>query len=290
MTESDAALSTMIADPAQGPQVADVLMAELGRVLEAIGEQDVSGVPYSDSELARRVGALGTATDQLARLSATSGYWAPVETARLWPQVLAALLGSRERGTGLRFWLELVAYPALLVLYAFGLGASIGRRHEALALALTAPAPSTSDRWEPAIIQVNSASFHEDMATKMPGAKSRRWALSDHLFEASRPWFADIVPLDALFEREFDRFEILASLVYFDLQRGEDKRGWSPIGRFARHGRYDQQISQELIAEARRVATETNLLGSLVVADGDRVAATLAGFDHHVTRALAQVW
>jgi hypothetical protein len=203
---------------------------------------------------------------------------------------LAALLGARDRGNGVPVWLELISYPALLVEYAFGLGASIGRRHDALACVLTAPTPDPLNRWQPAVLQLNCTSLHESYAIKLEGASSRIWPLSDHLYSVTRPWFTKIVPLDALFEREFDRFEILASLVYYDLERGDKERGWSPIGRFARHGRYDTAIAGELIDEARRAVTETRLLADLAASDGDRAEVTLAGFDEHITKALRQVW
>lgn len=279
-----------IADPTRGPLVAGMVRTELDRVVVAISADDVSSVPFSEPELMRRAEALYAATERLASMSALAGYWAPDSTARLWPHALAALLGARDRGSGLSVWLDLIGYPGLLVLYAFGLGASISRRYGTLATILASPVPDEHQQRRPAIVVVNSAYLREDVAVKLSGAKSARWPLSDHLLSAARPWFADVVPSDALFEREFDRFELLASLVYFDLERGDGDRAWSPIGRFARFGRYDHAIFDELLAETRLAATQSGLLESLGRPDEDRAAKTLAGFREHLAKAFAQVW
>jgi hypothetical protein len=292
MTSEDplAPFRAEIADPVLGPTIAQHVLGELEPIVQAIGADDVSGqVPYTDEEFVRRSAALAGATDRLARMSAMAGRWAPIETARAWPQLLSALLGVRDRGNGLHAWLELLAYPALLVEYAFGLGASIGRRYDNLALVLTAPTPDERQEWQPAVLQLNPASMEERFAIKLPGAKPR-WPLSNHLLSLGRPWFTEIVASDALFDREFDRFEVLICLVFYDLQRADKDRAWSPIGRFARYGHWDRAIHEELIREGRQVATTSNLLAALSSGDTDRLTTTMAGFEEHVRKVLGQIW
>ena len=289
-SEPPETLSAGIADPTRGPEIAELVFHELAPIFAAIRADDVGPqVPFSDEELLRRSGALASATDRLARLSALAGRWAPIETARLWSQALAALLGVRDRGNGFPPWLEMLQYPALLVEYAFGLGATIGRRYDNLAIVLTAPTPDARKDWLPAALQLNPATIDERVAIKLPGGKPR-WPLSDHLMTVARPWFAEMVPSDALFDREFDRFEVLLCLVCYDLRRADKERTWAPIGRFARFGHYDRAIHDELIGESRQDATTSALLDALRAGDPDRLATSMSGFEEHVRRILGQIW
>jgi hypothetical protein len=279
-----------IADPRRGPAIAELVFRELAPIIAAIGADEVGPqVPFSDEELIRRSGALASATDRLARLSALAGRWAPIETARLWPQALAALLDVRDRGNGFPPWLEMLQYPALLAEYAFGLGATIGRRYDNLAIVLTAPTPDARRDWVPAALQLNPATIDERVAIRLPGGKPR-WPLSDHLMAVARPWFVEMVPSDALFDREFDRFEVILCLVCYDLRRADKERTWAPIGRFARFGHFDRAIHDELIGEGRRDATTSALLDALRAGDPDRLATSMSGFEEHVRRILGQVW
>jgi hypothetical protein len=106
----------------------------------------------------------------------------------------------------------------------------------------------------------------------------------------ARPWFAEMVPSDALFDREFDRFEVLLCLVCYDLRRADKERTWAPVGRFARHGRYERAIHDELLREERQDSTTSTLLETLRTGDSDRLTTTLAGFEEHVRQVLAQLW
>lgn len=279
-----------IADPSSGPLIAELVAAELGPIAAALQADEISPQsPYSDEEFVRRATSLAAATDRLARYSALAGRWAPIETARIWPSVLAELLGVRDRGNGLQAWLQLLVYPALLVEYAFGLGASIGRRWESLAAILTAETPAETDGWLASVTQLHPATIHSQFAVKLKGANSR-WPLSDHLLNRSRSWFAETVPSDALYEREFDRFEVLLCLVYYDIARGDFEDARSPVGRFARRGFWTEAAHQELIDAARRGDTAATLLGRLAHGDPERATATIAAFDRYVRKVLGQVW
>lgn len=282
--------SKAIADPTHGPLIERLVHGELGPIAEAIQADDVSArAPVTEDEIVRRALALGSAADRLARLSALAGRWAPPSTARIWPSVLAHLLDVRDRGNGLTPWLQLLAYPALLIEYAFGLGASIGRRYDNLAIILTAPTPDEVKGWQPAVLQLHPGTISDRLAISLAGGE-RRWPLSTHLLAVTRPWFAEMVASNALFEREFDRFEVTACLVYYDIARGEGERARAPFGRFAGRGRWDVPIHDALVKEGRQDDTASTLLAALASGDHDRLSETWTGFDELVGRVLGQGW
>jgi len=78
---------------------------------------------------------------------------------------------------------------------------------------------------------------------------------SEHLFKILRPVLDDLLFLGAGYERLFDRYEILRSLIYADMTDG----GWGPVGRFGwkyvGRGRQDNPYS-ELLAEAEQQRDE----------------------------------
>ena len=143
--------------------------------------------------------------------------------------------------------------------------------------------------WQPAGLQLHPATIQEAVTIKLPDAKPR-WPLSFHLTSVLRPWFMEVIPSDAaLLEREFDRFEVLLCLVAYDLQRGAKAQGWSPVGRFARFGRFEAAFHARIIDEERAAASTSAMVDALVSADPDRLTLTLAGFDEQMRRILEQV-
>lgn len=72
--------------------------------------------------------------------------------------LIGYLAAVRDRGSGIRPWLDLYAFPALLLFYAFGLGASAARRFDNLAILFDQPVPDARGQLQPAVVGLNHPS------------------------------------------------------------------------------------------------------------------------------------
>src|SRR5580704_4893122 len=77
---------------------------------------------HSKEELARRVGLAERTVEGLARAVALVAYWSSSNDDRVAPAVIARLVNTLQRSSGTSTWLDLDRYPAVLALYAAGLG------------------------------------------------------------------------------------------------------------------------------------------------------------------------
>ncbi|MFI5258879.1 MAG: hypothetical protein ACHQ01_04630 [Candidatus Limnocylindrales bacterium] len=276
----------LAADATKGPTLHDVIGAEARRVVEAMRDESFAakGVAFSNEELVRRVAACEGLVDDLSRAAAVIGYWSESADPRLLPWLVRRLANAVERGEGLLSWLGLVRYPALLVTYAGGLGAVIGGQEGLLGPMLTRPIIWENDGWKPAATHLSSATvLSDDLAKRLPGLERRTTPMSDHLVEITRPWLEDLEPDQIAFERAFDRYEFLAGLLMFDLTRGDNERGWGPIGRFHWRSRYVGGVSEEIGAELSANSVDWPLVrAGAFRGSGERAAESFHGYLAHL--------
>lgn len=276
----------LAADPTSGPRIAALAMREAATVRAAV---DVAAAEPPDTveKLVAAAAALGTAVEPLARLSASVGYWSPTETAVVWERVWPALLAKHASAHTHGVTSELTAYPACVVAYAFGVGATAAVRYQRLAALLTSPVPAENRPWQP-LVEVVSPYLLGDHAAHLPGATNRIWPFSEHLHAVVRPWFAELAPDDDDFARQFDRFESLAALARYWLNGSPRPDTWVYLGRLRRRGRYLEDATVGLLVEQGRESAANTLLRSLGCPD-DEIPAALEGFHAAARKVLAQV-
>jgi hypothetical protein len=279
-----ARMKELVADPRTTPLVHDLVQTEASAVLEAMRQAKFApDDPYSDDALALRLAAYEELVANLCRLLALGARWGIEDSRNLWPAVIGRVASSIERSSGVNVWLDLIRYPGLVLLYVAGVAAGAGRRDNNLAALLATPVVLEREDWKSAseVLYAQAVLDHR-AAQSLPGLDRRHTPLSDHLAEVIRPWLAELIPFDAEFERQFDRFEFLLGLVHFDLTRGETG-GWGPVGRFSWRGKYrsgeDVVIAAEIEREAeRRPLLELGLFGR----NFDRLKLSLEGYRAHV--------
>lgn len=282
-----------VADPAKGPALHDLLHAETTRVIEALrDEQFAAGTPYSTDQHVRRIDAFEELTGDLGRAAGLVAYWGGETDDRLVPGLIGRLANAPDRGSGQIPWLQLYLYPAMLVLYAGGLGAVIGRREELLAGILAASLSREREEWKPNVLVLHpQAVIDHDLATKLPGLERRKTPVSDHLVKALWPWLAELEPHQESFERAFDRYEYLLGLVMFDLRVAEGHDGWAPVGRFSWRGQYgkaiDTAVGQEIVAAG---ASWPLLRARLFGGNIDRLNESAKGWHEHIGRIRNRQW
>jgi hypothetical protein len=132
-------------------------------------------------------------------------------------------------------WLNLRLYPSLLLLYASGISSVSGERWGNLRATLVEPRfENFNGRKQPLILALYPYSvFHDEIANRLPGMEGNYTPVSEWLFIKLRESFRPLLPRDANYERSFDRFECLRSLIHADLQEKETGTPAGALGRFA---------------------------------------------------------
>lgn len=177
----------LVGDPTKGPALHEVLHADAARVIEGMRDESLAaGMEYSDEEFARRLAAYEALTEDLARAAALVSYWDKTTDERLVPGLIARLANVLDRTAGEQPFLDLYRYPAVLVLYAAGLGAVIGQREGQLAGLLTAPTIRDRQEWKAIAISLSGpAVIDHRIGQRLPGLERHRTPASDHLADVS---------------------------------------------------------------------------------------------------------
>lgn len=277
------------ADPTKLPLLFDALRAEADRAIDGMraGGFEAEKVPYSAEELARRLTAYEGLTDDLARVVALVTHWSDEAGGRVVGRLIGRLANALGRTTGTGPWLALDRYPALLVLYAAGLGAVVGGRESLLAPILAGPFTVDQNRWKSNVVVLYPQNVIDHRhAQQLPGLDRRHTPVSDHLIDVARPWLAELEPDQRAQERAFDRFELLLGLVMYDLSGQQGHGGWAPIGSFWWRYRYGDTIWDDLASEIDVAGENWPLLkAGLFGASSQRLAESLKGYLALVTRA-----
>lgn len=241
-------IKQVVADPAAGPRLNDLLNAETGRLIAALGADEFRlGVPLSDEGVIDRLDRYAALTSDLARAVALGARWSGDLVRPIWPSLVERVVGAVDRAGGQATWADLSQYPGALLLHAAGVGALAGDRYDNLRVLLLEPHVLYRNERRMAIEVLNAQSVMDpNQAASVAGLTNTFAPLSDRLAADLRPALVDVVADDAVFGRLFDRFEYLLGLVYLDLT----KTAWAPTGRFAAD-QYGTGIDQVVEAEIK---------------------------------------
>ena len=250
------------ADPTMLPRMSTALGLEAGRVIEGMrGDGFGENQTYSSEELASRVGAYEELAAEISRAVALVGHWSDETGARIVGRLIGRLANALGRSNGQVPWLELDRYPALLVMYAAGIGAVLAGHETQLVEILTRPHVLERERWTPNVLVLYPGNVIDHrIAQQLPGLERRHTPLSDHLAEILGTWLSEVEPDQKAFERGLDRFELLLGLIYYDLAQGSGRGGWAPLGRFTWRYNYGGTIWAELSREIEEASDGWPLL------------------------------
>ena len=210
----------------------DLLESEVQRCLHTLHasmpavEATVAGVEQliafqesSVEPLARMLGVLGRWGDGTEHDTAVNG-------------LLAVWLQARESKPAVA---HLSHYPAVLLLWAYGIGLTIAKRWRDLHNLLSHPVNAGYGDPHRLVYVVSEwllAGYRNELWKRLPNLQDRRTPDSDHRFRVLDGWrdsFADVFPD---FEDLHDMWEVLFALTYCETAPGEPGRdGWTPVGR-----------------------------------------------------------
>ena len=217
----------------------DLLETEVGALLKRLRSQ-MPQVGRDANDIRQRTAFYEAATEALARVAGVLGRWGDGYEVDGVVNALSALVRQAdEERSGFAHLVYLRAYPAVLLLTAFGVGLAHAKRWEPLHSLLSHPL-TRSDREEGRVVdqlflgQWDGAD--DAIWRQLPGMKKRRMALSGHLCGVIDGWRTSFSAAVADFEDLYDVWEILGSLAYCDtmsMEELQEERGrvWIPAGR-----------------------------------------------------------
>jgi len=200
---------------------------------------------WSVEEFRSRIRRYEAASEPLVRLFGVLGRWGDGQELPLATEILRDLAREDPIG-GLTVWINLRAYPAVLALYAYGLGACKAGRHAVVFKWLMTPLHINRGELEPAVTRLMLSAWEggqKEIWQKLEGLERRKAPLSDHLHGQFGQWIKDYLFSKREYDETFATFEILADLAFLtaraskeDLQtalQSDDQRNfiWVPVGR-----------------------------------------------------------
>lgn len=193
-----------------------------------------------------------TCSETLMALMVTGCYWGTSDQEQLWVQTLNRVSNALPSRGGYSVWDGLRLYPALLLQYCGGIAAIAREKYKALLRLLTGFNVRSENGDEKIAIQAIQTwtVLDRDIAKKMPDYLNRYAGMSDRLHKILRETLRPFMPDDIEYDRLFDRFEYIRSLLNFDLHHGGGMKAYGSPGRFVwrRHNRFDifKEVQREI--------------------------------------------
>ncbi|MGL3214043.1 hypothetical protein [Bradyrhizobium sp. BR 1433] len=254
-----ASAKRFLAKPEFRIQLGDLIGEEARKLERTLNSPDfaVTGA-FSNEVVVQRVARTESATESLARIVGVLGRWGTGSELRLVLDLLIEF-GVRESVGGLVILINLRTYPAVLLLYAYGLALLAARRYTDLFKLLSATIVTERDNTSTVVnhLFLTAWAGGENNSWKLlPGLEQRKTPLGDHLHDIFQPWTGDYLYSSNGYTALFEEFELLCSLAYIsigtskeDLQQvtsGTAGRSfaWCPMGRVSWDGQTRRRIME----------------------------------------------
>jgi hypothetical protein len=160
-------------------------------------------------------------------------------------------LGFRDAAGGYTALINLRTYPAVLLLYAYGIGLLKAQRFVELFKLFSTPITTGRQQAQTVVSHLLLTRWEgteNDPWKMLPNLEKHRTALSDHLHELFESWTADYLFTKGEYTTLFEHFELLGTLAYITLSNDKTTLQaainspnrdfvWAPIGRASWDGR-----------------------------------------------------
>lgn len=230
-----ATLKGYLPEPQHRIRLHDLVQRELQRTLDAmrspVFDCDAPSVPEAFPIQAH---AYEAAASILASMAFAAGRWSSVEQAAAWVDVVRTLAESPEPSSGKDVLLDLRCYPASLVMYAFCLGAVLGKHHKQIGM-ITAQEADFGHIGKCALgDRLNSSSVimrGQDWFKTIKGYDTRKWAGSDRVADQLRDLARNELVSDRDFDVAFAEVELAFAFGYAErLNKNAQENFWAPVG------------------------------------------------------------
>jgi hypothetical protein len=201
-------------------QLHELVMGEVRLVQKNLADESLGTQgPWSKEEFCRRVARYEEISEPLVKVSAAIGRWGDGSELPLLADILSEL-GTKRVVGGVNHWRMLRTYPAVLVMYAFGIGALSASRFDVLLQWLLTPVYLENECTnKPAVQSLFLFAWDDDGTQKavwrlLEGLEHHYIPLSEHLYQVFDQLLGEYAVSKSAFELLFERFELLASLAH----------------------------------------------------------------------------
>jgi hypothetical protein len=245
-----ASAKNFLARPEFRIQLDELIGGELRRIdHETLAPTQSSGV-WSDSLFISAVALYEAQTEILARVFGVLARYGTGEEFKGAVEIITRL-GFRGAGVGWTALVNLRTYPAVLLLYAYGIGLLKAQRFAELFKLFSTPINTDRQQAQSVVSHLLLTRWEgaeHDPWKSLPDLAKHKTALSDHLHELFESWTADYLFTKGEYTTLFEHFELLGTLTYITLSndkatlqaaisRTDQDFVWAPIGRAAWDGR-----------------------------------------------------
>jgi hypothetical protein len=190
----------------------DLLMGEIQQVVDAVSSDryPVQG-QYSKEALAARIADFEGVASIAASIIATGCFWGTNEHYSLWTKALNQLCNVEIELSGLKVYVGLRRYPAVLMQYAAGVAAAASGKFCTIHSILTQPKLRNDLELNYVPMQLWEE-VRQDWFKAIPALERMLLARSERIHTALREPLKPLIPGDAEYTEAFDLFETLQSL------------------------------------------------------------------------------
>ena len=178
-------------------------------------------------------------------------------------------------------------YPAVLLLWAYGIGLTLAERWADLHALLMHPVSSNSDHPKNLVYVVSKwllDGYNNEIWKKLPGMQDRYTPDADHFLQVLNRWRDSFAAVHADFESVHDVWEILFALSYRESvpdAPAHDGVRWSPVGRIA--WRHRSRIT--ILGQLENTEFRSKLIASgFGGGQDDRLTADISDYVQFVSR------
>jgi hypothetical protein len=276
-----ASLKRYLSEPKYRIQLADLVNAEVGRIIEASSNQKfaIQGNQSPDKEsFNSRVKAYEAVCDTLLAMAPFGGFWAEEPHFYVWERALSVLSEHRSNN-GYVLWTELQRYPPCLLFYALGFGAVAANRLAFLNRLFTVTVHRENREDQPAIQHLPALCLFQngiEPAKLLEGMEKRYVPLNDWLQDLLKPYMKQIATSDNRFMLVFDKLEILMALSYAYHTGQAGEYYWAPAGCYRYRHDNREKILKEICDSLSRDGENSIYVASKIFGDSAKVC--LDGF------------
>jgi hypothetical protein len=256
-------VKSLLSSDSAGIELHDFLVQSVQRFLSSSTEDNfTTQESYSLDKLMDRISKYEEICKRLYTLEACVAYWARPMHQQILQKIISRSTDRLEAASGLAVWMSLRWYPLILQVYAAGIAAIAGKRHDSLASIFLSRIPTAEHRSKnfylgEAVAQAILDLNRNNVFKQLPGREHNYVPMSEHLLKLLQPELDDALFLGKAYEDAFDEFEVVFSLVAADQKQRTEGHMWYPIGRFGYKGRYDENGPlARVLREARAQGTE----------------------------------
>jgi hypothetical protein len=243
----------------------DLLMDEVTQVEAAVSLEHLpvdAGIELTRDSYLRRLERYEETTKTLVHLLAVGGFWGEEKHDGLWVNIIDRLANRPIEYAGLTALVNLQRYPAVLALYALGMGNVAADDLGALAAVLARVQVREHGEQEPIANALPLPGVVHEDTLQSPTDRQLFTPASDRIVEnVLREPLRQYLPHNEQYFDAFDTFEYLLSHAYFDRSE-RDGDAWAPVGRFgwSQRRRRENNIYAKVEQDARAAGDDWSFL------------------------------